>query len=150
MGCTNAGIFANFPTSSNASHERRAIITAMAHDYYLELNWARVAPAERTFADGIVTQEGTTAPFLVERSWSGPAGHYNEQWFIRDSEGKAIFEGPTRVISVRGFQSESRFVDVVGNAITLVAGSYQLTFLVEGRHMGAADIEVKAADPAQV
>ena len=46
-------------------------------------------------------------------------------------------------------QSVSDFTDIVTDTLELPAGVYKLVFVVEGRFMGAVDIEVKeTADQA--
>lgn len=81
-------------------------------------------------------------PFILERSWSGPAGHYSEHWMIR-KDGEIIVDGPRQVIFVRGMQTVRTFQDVVHPPLKMGAGTYELVFTVEGRFMSAVPIVVK-------
>lgn len=113
----------------------------------MDLLRARVAPKERRIEEGIFTLAGSTQPFLVERSWSGPAGNYNEEWSIRRGR-EVFFRHPPRSIKVWGMQAVSRFEDSVDDPIELEEGTYQLVFVVEGRYMGSVEIEVIPASEA--
>lgn len=118
----------------------------MPYEYILELLKARVAPADRPYEEGILTVDGLTEPFIVERSWSGPAGYYLEQWSIRRSGSEIIYSGDVKSISIRGLQSISTFTDRVDTPIPLEAGTYQLAFVVEGRFMGFTEIRVSSKE----
>lgn len=120
----------------------------MPDDYYLELIRARVAPADRPWTDGILVEGGTTLPFLVERSWSGPAGTYVEQWSVRQEGRGVVHESPARYITVRGMQSVTQHVERVDRPIAIEPGSYDLVFIVEGYFMGSAKVEVLPAGQA--
>ena len=115
----------------------------MPQDYHLDLSKARVASRDRPYEDGIVLREGRTTPFRVERAWSGPAGTYNEQWSIRRGGAEILYRHPPQLIGVTGMQATSEFSDVVDQPLDLEPGTYKLVFIVEGRFMGAADIEVR-------
>lgn len=115
----------------------------MPQDYHLDLSRARVAPRERPYEDGIVLREGRTTPFRVERAWSGPAGTYREQWSIRRGGAEILYRHPPQLISVTGMQATSDFSDLVDQPLDLEPGTYKLVFIVEGRFMGAIDIEVR-------
>ncbi|MEO7803873.1 MAG: hypothetical protein ABIS18_05575 [Actinomycetota bacterium] len=127
-----------------SSGERRLTVSK---DYYVELSGAKVAPVAAPYETGIITQAGATRPFLVEREWSGPAGHYNEQWSIRQGN-KVLHTCDVKLRFIKGFQSASRYVDVVDLPLEIAPGSYSLVFVVEGRFMGAADIEVRDSPTA--
>lgn len=118
----------------------------MPKDYYIELSGAGVSPADAPYETGIRTVDGKTKPFLVDRQWGGPAGYYNEQWSIRQGN-KVAHSSDVSLRFVRGLQSASRYVDRVNQPIELDPGSYKLVFVVEGRFMGAADIEVRDTAP---
>lgn len=120
----------------------------MPYEYVLELVKVRVTPAERTYEDGILVSEGFTQPFVVERSWSGPAGWYLEQWSIRRGGKEILYTSDIKSISVRGIQSVSSYTDLVEKSVPLEAGTYQLVFVIEGRFMGSVDIEVRSIDTA--
>ena len=118
----------------------------MPYEYILELLRARVAAADKPDEDGIVVSDGLTEPFIVERSWSGPAGYYLEQWSIRRDGKEILYEGDLKSISIRGLQSVSTFTDQVDAPIPLEAGTYQLAFVVEGRFMGFSEIRVSSKE----
>ena len=120
----------------------------MPQDYALELISARVAPATKPWEDGIPVKAGTSSPFRVVRSWSGPAGHYIEQWSIRRGFRDVIYEHPAKEIEVRGMQSVTQLEDVVDSPVTLEPGDYLLVFVVEGLFMGSAEIRAAAFDDA--
>lgn len=104
----------------------------------MDLIKARVASADRPWEDRIVVAEGRAKPFAVERSWSGPAGNYREQWSIRRGMKDVVYEATARSISVWGMQSVSDFTDRVA-PISLEPGSYRLVFTIEGRFMGSVE-----------
>ena len=117
-------------------------------DVWLELVKARVASVDRWWEDGILLQDGYTLPFLVERGWSGPAGHYIEEWWIAAGNGPVLFHFGWHEIFVHGLQSVSRFVDRVDHRIPLEPGRYHLAFGIMGVFMGAVDFEARAVEPA--
>lgn len=115
----------------------------MPQDYRLDLIKARVASLERPYEDGIVVKDGRTSPFKVERAWSGPGGTYTEQWSIRRGGAEVLYRPPSQLIGITGMQAVSEFSDVVDEPLELEPGTYKLVFIVEGRFMGAVDIEVR-------
>ena len=120
----------------------------MPNQYRIELIKGRVAPADKTWEDGILVEGGSTRPFVVERSWSGPAGHYQEHWTLRRSDGTIVMDGSRRTIFVRGMQAVSTYSDAVQAPVQLEPGTYSLVFTVEGRFMGSKDIVVRQAAAA--
>lgn len=120
----------------------------MPHDVFLELVSARVLKADRPWEEGIDTVDGKTLPFILERSWSGPAGNYIERWSIRRSMQEIIYQSDPQYIFVRGIQSITKHADRVDQPISLEPGAYRLVFVVDGYFMGAADIEVAPAGSA--
>ena len=120
----------------------------MPQDYALELVSARVTPASRPWEEGISLSGGATRPFRVVRLWSGPAGHYIEQWSIRRGMREVVYEHPAGEINVRGMQSVSEHVDLIDRPLTLEPGDYLLVFVVEGRFMGSAEISATASSDA--
>jgi hypothetical protein len=122
---------------------------AMPQEYVLDLVRTSVAPVDNPFEERISSRGGRTLPFKVLRSWSGPAGTYIEQWSIRRGGAEVLYRHSAQLITVRGMQSVSDFTDTVTEPIELEPGTYKLVFIVEGRFMGAVDIEVKeTADQA--
>lgn len=122
----------------------------MPQEYILDLIKVRVAPADRPWDEGVVADGGSTQPFIVERSWSGPAGHYTEQWSIRQGGSTILFESVPERRFVRGLQSITTYADRVDVPIALEPGTYQLVFVVEGRYMGSYAFEVGAKKTAAV
>ena len=111
----------------------------------LELVKARVAPADEPLEDGIRLNNGRTMPFLVERTWSGPAGGYNEQWSIRRGGKEIVYSSESKPVWVKGLQSIRTYTDRVDEPISLDAGTYNLVFIAEGYFMGSR--EITAAEP---
>lgn len=120
----------------------------MPQKYFLELMKARVASADRLWEDGVVVAGGRTRPFVVERSWSGPAGNYREVWSIRRTMDDIVYSSGERQISVWGMQAVSDFRDRVDEPLNLVPGNYRLVFVIEGRFMGSIDFAVRAEEAA--
>ncbi|MGH2810264.1 MAG: hypothetical protein ACRDIA_05220 [Actinomycetota bacterium] len=117
----------------------------MPEMYQLELVTARVAPAEEPLEDGIRLKNGKTLPFLVERTWSGPAGSYNEQWSIRRGGKEIVYGSESKPIWVKGLQSIRTYTDRVDEPISLEAGTYNLVFVAEGYFMGSREITAAEA-----
>ncbi len=111
---------------------------------------ARVAPLRRSHGDaGILLRNGKTLPFVVERRWSAPAGHYAEQWFLVHPETREVFfEGPSVNRLIWGLQAPTDVVDEIREEIPLPAGKYLVVFALGGQMGG--DIEVEASEgPAE-
>lgn len=111
---------------------------------------ARAAPSRRSHGDsGIPLRDGKTLPFTVERTWSAPAGHYTEQWFVVHPETREVFvEGPAREQLIWGLQAPTVIVDEMRDAVSLPAGTYLLVFALGGQMGG--EIEVEASEiPAE-
>jgi len=125
-------------------------VREMSQDALLELVEAHVAPAERTYERGLQVVGGTAKPFLVERSWAGPAGYYWEQWSIRRGGRDVIFTSEPKQIFVKGIQSLRVFTDRVDQAISIEPGKYNLVFIVGGLFMGSVEIEVSENSTAAV
>lgn len=121
---------------------------AMRQDISLELISARVARSDQPWEESIAVAGGKSFPFVVERSWAGPSGYYNEQWSIRRGMGDVIHQADPSYIFVRGIQSLTKHVDRVVVPIAIDEGSYRLVFIVEGYFMGAVEIQVISSDSA--
>jgi hypothetical protein len=97
-------------------------------------------------SSGIPLRNGRTLPFVVARSWSAPAGHYDEAWYLVDPSTREVhFEGPKREVRVWGLQSWTEFADTVSEPIRLAAGDYLIVFAlggVKGGEMTTAAAEV--------
>lgn len=120
----------------------------MVQEYTLELIRARVAPAEAPFEQGIKLIDGKTAPFIVERGWSGPGGNYTEQWSIRRGGREVLYKSEEKLIFVRGIQSITAYKDQVDEPIELSPGDYNLVFIVGGMFMGSVEITASATETA--
>ncbi|MEA2505727.1 MAG: hypothetical protein QOH48_345 [Actinomycetota bacterium] len=100
---------------------------------------------------GIPLRNGRTLPFVVARSWSAPAGHYDEAWYlVEPTTREVLFEGSNREVRVWGLQSWTEFSDTVTEAIPLKAGAYLIIFALGGSQGGqmtvaAADVKQSAA-----
>jgi hypothetical protein len=119
----------------------------VGQEIVLDLTKVKVAPLDRPTEEGIVASGGKADPFTVERVWAGPAGYYTEQWSLRDGR-RVIYSSPPKMIFVRGMQSISTYKDLVEDLVSVEPGTYQLVFVVEGRLMGAVNVEVRPADVA--
>lgn len=95
---------------------------------------------DRTWESRIPVSNGRTRPFLLRRSWSGPAGHYHEQWVLTKDK-TPVHQSEPKEIFVRGMQARSEYVDLVTEDIPLEPGDYELVFIVEGRLMGTAPVK---------
>lgn len=114
------------------------------HDYYLQLVGPRVSPAAQPLEWGLPLQEnGTTAPFVIERGWVGPAGTYIEEWYLRHGD-QVVYRHPAKYIEVRGIQAVRHFADTVRTPLHLEPGAYDVMFVVEGFRMGSFEVEVAA------
>lgn len=121
--------------------------SAVPQKYFLDLAKASVSPAERSWEEGILLNEGKARPFVLERSWSGPAGNYIEAWaLVRGS--KVLYQSAPRYIMVWGIQSLSEFRDVVSEAIDLEPGPLKIVFTIEGRFMGEFESEARNSTEA--
>jgi hypothetical protein len=107
----------------------------------------RVRPVKATHGtEGIVLKDGTTLPFEVTRSWSAPAGHYPEQWFLVNPKTREVlYESRSVIRFIFGLQAPTEVSGVVDEAIELEAGSYQIVFALGGLKGGEMDVTVAAA-----
>jgi hypothetical protein len=109
-----------------------------------------VRPARvSTGSSGIALKNGRTLPFVVSRSWSAPAGHYNEAWYLVDpSTREVLYESSSGEVRVWGLQSWTEFSDTVTEPIPLAPGSYLIVFALGGRQGGEMTVSAAAVDPA--
>ena len=107
----------------------------------------RVRPLRSDYGDaGITVRRGKTLPFVVTRSWSAPAGYYGEQWFLVEPETRrVVFEGPLKMVLMRGLQAPTEVVDEVPTGIKADPGSYKLVFALDGLMGGEVDVDVTEA-----
>jgi hypothetical protein len=106
---------------------------------------AAVRPMSAGFgSSGIRLRNGRTLPFIVQREWSAPAGHYAETWYLVHPETREVyFEGPLRDALVMGLQSATELTDEVVKPIELAAGTYHVVFALGGQMGGRLDVEVR-------
>jgi hypothetical protein len=111
---------------------------------------SRVFPAKTAHGDeGIALRNGRSLPFVVEREWSAPAGHYIEGWYLVHPETREVlYEGPQRDVLVWGLQSLTEYRDEVTEPLRLQPGKYLVVFSLGGIMGG--QLEVEAAEvPAE-
>jgi hypothetical protein len=111
---------------------------------------ARAAPLKAAHGDsGIALKDGRTLPFVVARTWSAPAGHYSEQWFLVHPETREVlYEGPARTAPILGLQAPTDLLDEVREPFPLEPGSYLVVFALGGIMGGQIEIEA-AAGPSE-
>jgi hypothetical protein len=92
---------------------------------------------------GIRLKNGRTLPFIVQREWSAPAGHYAETWYLVHPETREVYyEGPVSRARIVGLQSATELIDEVTEPIVLRPGTYQVVFALGGQLGGEIDVEV--------
>ena len=78
------------------------------------------------------SRQGTAAPFLVRRGWSGPQGAYVEQFRIVRSETRlTAYRSDPRIIELSGEYYSNDVEDRV-EGLQLDIGEYELVFTVDG------------------
>jgi hypothetical protein len=109
--------------------------------------FSRVYPARVSNGDsGIALKDGRTLPFVVTRSWSAPAGHYDEAWYLVDpSTREVLYEHSSREVRVWGLQSETEFSDTTTRAIPLAPGAYLIVFALAGVKGGETTVSAAPA-----
>ncbi|MDQ3876782.1 MAG: hypothetical protein M3290_00310 [Actinomycetota bacterium] len=97
---------------------------------------------------GIPLRNGSALPFVVSRTWSAPAGYYDERWFLIDpSSREVLYEGPLRTEAhIWGLQSLTELRDEIRSPFPLEPGSYHIVFWLGGALSG--ETEVVAAETA--
>lgn len=120
----------------------------MAEEIAVELVGARVFRVDRPWEDGIALKEQRTLPFVVERSWAGPAGYYVEQWSLRRGMKQIVHQSPARYVRVRGIQSVTTEIDRVSEPIELEPGIYTLVLVLNGVFLGSVEVEARAPTDA--
>lgn len=108
----------------------------------------RVRPVKATYGpEGIGLKDGRTLPFEVSRSWSAPAGHYPEQWFLVNPKTREVlYESRSVVRFVFGLQAPTEVSDVVDEPFELAPGTYQIVFALGGLKGGEMDVVVANAE----
>jgi hypothetical protein len=107
---------------------------------------SRVRPLRASLGEtGIPLKEGRTLPFVITRSWSAPAGHYDEAWYLVDpSTREVLYDGGMREVRVWGLQSWTEYSDTVTAPFPLTPGDYLVVFALGGFKGG--EITVTAAE----
>lgn len=97
---------------------------------------------------GIPLRDARTLPFVVSRSWSAPAGHYPEAWYLVDpSTREVLYERSSGEVRVWGLQSWTELSDTVTEPLVLSPGSYLVVFALGGSKGG--ELPVPAAPAVQ-
>ena len=105
--------------------------------------WQTVAPNKIAHGfTGIPTKNGASLPFRVKRTWSAPAGHYVEQWYVVDPKTREVlFESPPGEVHLMGLQAPTTLTDEVTDGIRLKTGSYLLVYALGGVSGGEFEVE---------
>ncbi|HEX2050236.1 MAG TPA: hypothetical protein VHJ34_06325 [Actinomycetota bacterium] len=98
---------------------------------------------------GIPLRDGRTLPFVVERAWNAPAGHYTEAWYLVDPETReVVHEGAAREVAIRGLLTWTELADDVTAPFELAPGTYLLVFALDGVMGGQVEVHASEA-PAE-
>ena len=98
---------------------------------------------------GIPLRDGRTLPFVVERAWNAPAGHYVESWYLVDPETREVLhEGPARELVVRGLLTWTEVADEVTAPFELTPGTYLVVLALDGVLGGQFEVQAVEA-PAE-
>jgi hypothetical protein len=102
-----------------------------------------VRPQRSTLgASGIPVTGGITMPFRVTRSWSAPAGHYLERFYLIDPNTREVlFEGPQHEVLIWGLQSLTEVADEIRAPLELPPGTYAVVFALGGVMGGEFEVE---------
>jgi hypothetical protein len=108
---------------------------------------SRVLPARISDGEsGLALKNGRTLPFVVTRSWSAPAGHYDEAWYLVDpSSREVLYEHLSGEVRVWGLQSWTDFTDTITEPIPLIAGTYLFVFALGGVKGGETTVPAAPA-----
>ena len=87
----------------------------------------------------------------MARTWSAPAGHYSEQWFLVHPETREVlFEGPAKTAPILGLQAPTDLLDEVWEPFTLDAGTYLIVFALGGTMGGQIEVEAASGPSEEV
>ena len=108
----------------------------------------RVRPVKAPYGTaGIGLKDGSTLPFEVTRSWSAPAGHYPEQWFLVNPKTREVlYESRSVTRFIFGLQAPTDVTDTVDEPLELAPGTYQIVFALGGLKGGEVDVVVANAE----
>ena len=107
----------------------------------------KVRPAKSAHgSEGIVVKDGKALPFEVHRSWSAPAGHYPEQWFLVDPKTREVLYESRRVTrSIFGLQAPTEVIDRVDEPLELAPVPYLIVFALGDMKGGEVEVAVANA-----
>ncbi|MBW3562245.1 MAG: hypothetical protein KY437_07085 [Actinobacteria bacterium] len=89
-------------------------------------------------------------PFVVDRVYRAPAGHYDESFAIIDQHGQVVYQHEYARIVLRGEMFEDRYRDTVrANPVFSSADEHTMVFLVSDQEVGRIPIFVDAPDSAK-
>jgi hypothetical protein len=98
---------------------------------------------------GIPLSRGRTLPFVVERQWSAPAGHYNERFFIVDPRTREVlYESPGTIIRLMGLQAPTALRSVVEEPVPLMPGKYLVFWATDDLEGGTSEVEAAEVESA--
>lgn len=111
---------------------------------------SRVRPARAAHGDsGIPLRRGRTLPFVVERAWNAPMGHYPEQFFIVDPQTRVVlYESAVAERAIWGLQSLTEVADEVTEPVELAPGRYLVVFALGGVKGGEIEVEATEVEDA--
>lgn len=89
-------------------------------------------------------------PFVVDRVYRAPAGHYEESFAILAPDGDVVYQHDYARIVLRGEMFEDRYRDVVRTGpVFSSADEHTMVFLVSDVEMGRIPVFVNAPDSAK-
>ena len=92
--------------------------------------------------DGIPTRNGTSLPFRLKRTWSAPAGHYVEQWYLVDPKTREVlFESNAEDVHLMGLQAPTTLTDEVTDRIRIKPGGYLIVYALDAVSGGEFEVE---------
>lgn len=105
--------------------------------------WQTVAPLKVAHGfEGVPTRNGVTLPFRVKRSWSAPAGHYVEQFYLVDPKTREVlFESVPGDVHLMGLQAPTALTNEVSDRIRLKPGPYLVVYALDGVSGGEFEVE---------
>ncbi len=89
-------------------------------------------------------------PFVVDRVYRAPAGHYDESFAILGPDGDVVYQHEYARVVLRGEMFEDRYRDVVREAPVLSsADEHTMVFLVSDVETGRIPVFINAPDSAR-
>lgn len=91
----------------------------------------------------------TPKPFVVDRVYRGPQGHYDESFAIVDPDDRVVYQHPYARVSLRGEMYEDRFRDVIREDLEFTnADDHEVVFLISDIDIGRIPVFVDAPGSA--